>query len=108
MLTSTHLFFFENPETIFPITMKHRCVFSLPRRSILLFFSLFAVVQLGAADKTSFKFHFAGNAARGYTHVAPTAIYSKEIGYGFEPDPAPKADDPNQPFFFSVPLPEGH
>src|SRR5712692_6276572 len=68
------------------------------------------------------KFDFGpGKVAPGYKQVLPTTVYSKELGYGFEPDA--KVDcidrggnDPlrsdfctsNKPFYFSVALPEGN
>src|SRR5262249_21681388 len=57
----------------------------------------------------------------GYTRVLPTTIYSKSTGYGFEPGATVSGVDrggkdawpsdfitSNQPFFFSVALPEGN
>ena len=60
-----------------------------------------------------------GAVASGYTQVKPTAVYSAEVGWGFEPGPEIKGVDrggdpltgdyvtcdPN--FYFSVALPEG-
>ena len=37
-------------------------------------------------NRTSFKFDFGpGEVAPGYIQVLPTVVYSKELGYGFEP-----------------------
>lgn len=71
---------------------------------------------------TTFKFQFgADKTAPGYTLVAPTAIYSKDTGYGFEPGAnvtavsAPNSDPlqsgaitSTAPFAFSVAVPEGN
>ncbi len=69
----------------------------------------------------SLKFDFGpGKVAPGYTQVLETTTYSKELGYGFEPDSKVSCVDrggrdalrsdlctSDQPFFFSVALPEG-
>ena len=87
---------------------------------------LFVIASLPAAQPTTapattFKFQFgAERAAPGYTLVAPTLVYSKETGYGFEPGAkleavTQKNTDPlhtgavtsAQPFQFSVAVPEG-
>jgi hypothetical protein len=48
-----------------------------------------------------FKFAFGpGGASPGYTHVPPTMVYSRDVGFGFEPVS-------NTPSFFSVAVPEG-
>ncbi len=74
------------------------------------------------AYSQSLKFDFGpGKVAPGYTQVLPTTIYSKELGYGFEPDSSVSCIDrrgrdtlrsdlctSEQPFFFSVALPEGN
>lgn len=71
---------------------------------------------------TNLKFDFGpGKVAPGYTQVLQTTIYSKELGYGFEPDSSVSCVDrggrdalrsdlcrSDQPFFFSVALPEGN
>lgn len=71
---------------------------------------------------TAYKFSFgSGKPESGYTQVSPTAVYSKEVGYGFEPDADVKAvdrggNDPlrsgyctsDKPFYFSVAVPEGN
>jgi len=75
-----------------------------------------------ATPPTSFKFQFgAEKAAPGYTLISPTAVYSKEAGYGFEPGaqvtPVSAANsDPLQAgavtsdraYAFSVAVPEGN
>src|SRR5712692_10055388 len=67
------------------------------------------------------KFDFGpGKVAPGYKQVLPTTIYSKELGYGFEPGAKVTCLDrggkdalrsdfctSNQPFYFSVAPPEG-
>ena len=71
---------------------------------------------------TNLKFDFGpGKVASGYTQVLQTTTYSKELGYGFEPDSSVSCVDrggrdalrsdlctSDQPFFFSVALPEGN
>jgi lysophospholipase L1-like esterase len=98
-------------------------------RSVLL---LLPVVIAGAmmnvaatrrqSGKTHFKFDFGiGRVAPGYTQVLPTTIYSRELGYGFEPGAIVAGVDRggkdalrsafitgDQAFFFSVALPEGN
>jgi hypothetical protein len=40
----------------------------------------------GRAGRTTLKFDFGpGKAASGYTQVSATTLYSRELGYGFEP-----------------------
>ena len=52
----------------------------------------------------SFKFDFgSGPTAAGFTKVPPTAIYTSDLGYGFEEGSPGKS-----PFFFSVKVPEGN
>jgi lysophospholipase L1-like esterase len=72
--------------------------------------------------QTSFKFDFGtGKAAAGYTKVAPTDVYSKTTGYGFDFGTTPTAVDrggkdllkadfvtSDKPFYFSVKVPEGN
>jgi lysophospholipase L1-like esterase len=74
-----------------------------------------------AAPKSQ-KFDFGiGQAAAGYTKVAPETMYNKDVGYGFEPGSRVAAidrggSDPLQgdfctsdkPFYFSVAEPEGN
>jgi lysophospholipase L1-like esterase len=70
-----------------------------------------------AADQTPAKFSFGSdNAAPGFTKVEPSAVFSKELGYGFEPGSAVAADaqavtraaDSDKPIYFSVAEPEGN
>ena len=75
-----------------------------------------------AAEKTEYKFDFAsGQPAPGYIHVPPTAVYSDELGYGFDLGSKVTAVDhpgenglrggfvtSNKPFYFSVAVPEGN
>ncbi len=70
----------------------------------------------------TFKFDFGpGKVAPGYTQILQTTTYSKELGYGFEPGATVSCVDrggrdalrsdlcrSDQPFFFSVALPEGN
>ena len=77
---------------------------------------------LAAEERTAFKFAFSpGKVAEGYTQVLPTAAYSKDRGYGFDLGTVPTAVDrggadvlhggfvtSDQPFFFSVAVPEGN
>ena len=72
--------------------------------------------------QTEFKLAFGpGNMPTGYTRVSPTHVYSKEAGYGFEGTPTISAVDrggenphhagfctSENPFFFSIALPEGN
>ena len=68
-----------------------------------------------------FKFDFGpGKVKPGHTQVLPTTAYTKQLGYGFEPGSTvscmDRGGDPlrgdfctsDQPFFFSVALPEGN
>jgi lysophospholipase L1-like esterase len=65
--------------------------------------------------QTGFKFDFSAKAKSGWTHVAPTNLYSSETGFGFEPGATitvenskiPSVTSTN-PFCFSVKLPEGN
>ena len=54
----------------------------------------------------------AASDAAGFTPVAPTAVYSKDIGYGFEPGAnvttSASGVVSERPFYFSVALPEGN
>ncbi|MFN0110359.1 MAG: rhamnogalacturonan acetylesterase [Blastocatellia bacterium] len=73
------------------------------------------------AQTTVARFDFGpGKVAPGYTQILPTTIYSKELGYGFEPGAALTGFDhgkdalhgdgvsSDKPFYFSVALPEGN
>ncbi|HYX40720.1 MAG TPA: GDSL-type esterase/lipase family protein, partial [Pyrinomonadaceae bacterium] len=72
--------------------------------------------------KPGYRFDFGpGRVASGYTQILPTTIYSKELGYGFEPGPTVSCVErggkdalrgdfctSDKPFYFSVALPEGN
>jgi lysophospholipase L1-like esterase len=86
--------------------------------------ALLAVALTAAAQSTApaRKFDFGpGKAAAGYQQVLPTAVYSKERGYGFDFGTAPTGVDRGgknaltgdfvtspKPFYFSVAVPEGN
>src|SRR5262245_38692111 len=86
------------------------------------YLSLSAAATRIHSKKIHYKFDFGpGRIAPGYTRVLPTTIYSKWTGYGFEPGATVSGVDrggkdawpsdfitSNQPFFFSVALPEGN
>src|SRR5262245_61442587 len=104
---------------------------NITKRAML--FSLLVVVACLAmkpgavseqSNRTGFKFDFGpGKVATGYTQVLPTTVYSRELGYGFEPGASLTGIDhdgrggkdalrgdsvtSDKPFFFSVALPEG-
>jgi lysophospholipase L1-like esterase len=77
---------------------------------------------VSCAGESLFKFDFgSGKVASGWIQVLPTTLYSKQLGYGFDLNSKVTAvdragDDPlcsdfctsDQPFFFSVALPEGN
>ncbi|MVN78684.1 rhamnogalacturonan acetylesterase [Hymenobacter sp. HMF4947] len=87
--------------------------------AVLLGWAATAVAQPAAP---TFKFDFGpGRAAAGYRQVLPTAVYSKEAGFGFDfgttvagvdrgGKDALKSDfvTSQQPFYFSVAVPEGN
>ncbi|WP_228098802.1 rhamnogalacturonan acetylesterase [Pedobacter sp. MC2016-24] len=63
--------------------------------------------SLKAQVKTAFKFDFSdGKKVSGLTRVLPSDTYSKLKGYGFDLDTKINAED--QPFYFSVAVPEGN
>jgi lysophospholipase L1-like esterase len=79
--------------------------------------SLYAQNTGGAASADGvYKFDFSANATAqpGWTKVAPNAAYSDDVGYGFEPGATVVSADggnivtSDQPFLFSVKLPEGN
>jgi lysophospholipase L1-like esterase len=98
----------------------------LPLRGTLTALLSFAFASAGAfaqtTPATAFKFQFGAEAAApGYTLVAPATMYSKAIGYGFEPGvtvtmvtgdtggPLERgAVTAAAPFSFSVAVPEGN
>ena len=73
-------------------------------------------------SRAGFKLDFGpGKVATGYVQVLPTNVYSKELGYGFEPGASVQCVDrggkdalrsdlctSDKPFYFSVALPEGN
>ena len=75
-----------------------------------------------AQEKNIYKFDFgSGKAAKGYTKVLPADVYSKEKGYGFDFDSKVEGVDyggknfltsdlvkSDNPFYFSVAVPEGN
>jgi lysophospholipase L1-like esterase len=103
------------------ITLKSK---SVQRRlfSALLLLTIISWNAMSQTAKTSYKFSFgSGKAAKDYIHVAPTTVYSKETGYGFDFGSTPTAVDrgstdaltsgfctSDKPFYFSVYLPEGN
>ena len=73
------------------------------------------------AGGPALKFDFGpGKVRRGYTQVLATTLYTKELGYGFEPGAAVECFDrggdelrgdlcaSDKPFFFSIALAEGN
>ena len=91
--------------------------------TLALLLAAIALAQQAAPEppRTNFKFDFGpGPIAPGYTQVLPATIYSREPGYGFEPGSKVSCVErgkdalrgdlcaSNQPFFFSVALPEGN
>src|SRR5262245_37004318 len=78
--------------------------------------------QPASQHRNSYQFDFGpGKIAPGYRQVLPTTIYSRSVGYGFEPGAMVRGvdhggSDPltgdsitsDQPFYFSVALPEGN
>ena len=91
---------------------------------VALLFIIFAISGKAAAqgEPTNFKFDFGpGPVAPGYAQVLPATVYTPERGYGFAPDSsvlclnhggknALRSDfcTSDQPFYFSVALPEGN
>lgn len=84
--------------------------------------TLFAPQAFAASEKAMYRFDFGpGKVEKGYTVVLPTTVYSKELGYGFEPGATLSGVDhggsdalrgdfitSDTPFFFSVAVPEGN
>ncbi len=89
---------------------------------IILSLALSAGLVHAQTNRPTYKFDFGpGKVAAGYTQILPTTIYSKDVGYGFEPGAtvscldrggkdALRADlcTGEKPFYFSVALPEGN
>lgn len=83
--------------------------------SIALIGSALSAMASTQAVPMDLKFDFsAGPAKTGYTRVAPTAIYTDDAGYGYEPGAqVSRGDNGNtttsdQPFLFSAKVPEGN
>jgi lysophospholipase L1-like esterase len=81
----------------------------------LLILGLFAGLGLAAEDgpTTTFRFSFGSGKNRAdFTRVEPGTVYSKGLGYGFEPGSEVKATETSvtsdKPFYFSVAVPEGN
>ena len=77
--------------------------------------SAMAVAQAAPLAPVALKFDFsAGPAKPGFTRVAPTAVYSDEIGYGYEPGAQLATGDhgntttSDKPFLFSAKVSEGN
>src|SRR5262245_50294165 len=71
------------------------------------------VMPAPAAEPAAWKFELAGGErAAGFTKVAADQVYSAERGFGFEPGARVTAAGgyctSEQPFFFSVKVPEGN
>jgi len=73
-----------------------------------------APVTPPAAAPLDLKFDFRASTAKpGYTRVAPTAVYTDDAGYGYEPGAQVTTGDngntttSEKPFLFSVKVPEG-
>jgi len=75
----------------------------------------------GRSGTPTLKFDFGpGKVKDGYQQVIPTTLYTKELGYGFEPGAQVTCEDrggdalrgdfctSSAPFYFSVALPEGN
>lgn len=75
----------------------------------------------GRSSTPTLKFDFGpGKVKNGYQQVIPTTVYTKELGYGFEPGAQVTCEDrggdalrgdfctSSAPFYFSVALPEGN
>jgi lysophospholipase L1-like esterase len=97
--------------------MMRRIIF-LPTAAVIV--TIVTVSAINAQPHLKFDFG-PGKVAPGYVRVVANAIYSKELGYGFEPGAsilcldrgvkdALRRDfcESHQPFFFSVALPEGN
>ena len=86
----------------------------LPRIGLAALVGFLAAAGPAAAEPaTSFAFDFGSGAAQaGYVKVLPGAVYSKEVGYGFDLATAPASFasgvTSEKPFFFSVAVPEGN
>ena len=90
-------------------------------RKKIVFLIILFTQALSAQQKTGFRFSFGSREIPGYTKVDPLEEYSVERGYGFDFGTVPEAIDrggkkniksgfvtSNEPFFFSVKIPEGN
>jgi len=89
---------------------------------LVVFLFIAAAVYAQPSEIPVYKFDFGnGKAAKGYTKILPTDIYSDEKGYGFDLGTAPQAAKrhgkdklkgdfvaSDKPFYFSVKVPEGN
>jgi lysophospholipase L1-like esterase len=81
------------------------------RKTLALLTLAGSIVIASAQEKNSFQFDFAGQPQPGWTEVAPTNLYSRTVGYGFEPAAAIISSNgvtSEKPFLFSIQLPEGN
>jgi lysophospholipase L1-like esterase len=107
--------------------MKTRRRWSTAILTVVAAFSAMCVVMIansndGKTVKTNLKFDFGpGKVAPGYTQVSASTVYTKELGYGFEPGSTVTGVDrggkdplrsdfcsSDKPFFFSITLGEGN
>jgi lysophospholipase L1-like esterase len=90
-------------------------------KSFMTFTLIFSSIGISAQQKTSLKFSFGPKEVPGYIKVEPSRVYSAETSYGFDFGTSPVAVDrkgkksltsgfctSDNPFFFSVALPEGN
>ena len=96
----------------------------LPRTTLLLLVLVFALFSFTQVNAGSCKFDFgSGPLMRGFTQVFPTSVFSRELGYGFDYESGTKVTAVDRggedllkrdfcvsqdPFFFSVAVPEGN
>ncbi len=73
------------------------------------FISLLLLTTTLLAQAQTFKFDFTSNkkTQEGYTQVTPQTLFNNEQGYGYDLQPAWDGKS-NQPFFFSVNVPDGN
>jgi lysophospholipase L1-like esterase len=95
-------------------TMKTICRFCIVTFAVLICAALSYMTAAQAAPM-NLKFDFSANHAKpGYTRVAPTAVYSDDVGYGYEPGAQVVTGDngntttSDRPFMFSAKVPEGN
>ncbi len=63
------------------------------------------IIANAVSAQSSFRFDFTREGKPGWTELAPVNLYSRETGFGIEPDTNAAA---GRPFLFSVKLPEGN